>query len=252
MIRSFGMCLLLLGLIAGCSSSSPVKKDPSEPSAADIYVQKGVQYMENGEFEFALSDLQHAIDLDANNIQAFNAMAVLNERLNRPSDAEANYQRAIELNGDDPGTLNNYGRFLCGRGDYDKAMGYFRRVIDSRLYKLPWVALTNAGLCAKSSGHKAEAEEFLRKALESNPAFAPALLEMAKLSLESGQFMSARAFLQRYEVQSEISAESAWLGIQIEHALGSKESENEYFNTLRSRFPDSREASQARKLAPAY
>lgn len=237
---------LLVPLLAGCAGG--VKKNPNEPSASEIYVQKGVQYMENGMLDVALQDLQHAIELDGHNSEAHNAIAVLYERLNRPGDAEAHFRRALSLDSDNASALNNYGRFLCGQEQYEKAMANFKQVIDSKLYKLPWVALTNAGLCARSAGKNEEAEAYLRKALEENPSFPPALLEMAKLSLETRQYLSARAFLQRFEAMVEPSPESLWLGIQTEQALGNRPGVADYVQTLRNRFPDSREAAHARKL----
>lgn len=242
--------VLVVGL-SGCSKPA-VKKDPNEPSLSDIYVQKGVQYMENGQLDVALKDLQRAIDLDQQNSEAHNAIAVLYEKLDRSGEAEAHFKRALSADPGNSSALNNYGRFLCAQGQYERAMTNFRQVIDSKLYKLPWVAMTNAGLCAHSTGKKDEAEEYLRKALEVNPTFPPALQEMAKLSLETGQYLSARAFLQRYEAAAGSNAESLWIGVQTEHALGNRQAEAEYLNALRSRFPDSREAMQARRLRSDY
>lgn len=245
-MRPGAAALAAVLLLAACSSAP--KKEPDKPDPAEIYVHKGVQYMESGQLEFALQDLRHAIELDDKNVEAQNSIAVLYERLNRPVEAEKHYQRAISLDGDNASTLNNYGRFLCGQGQYDKAMGYFEQVIGTKLYAFPWVALTNAGLCARASGKKEAGEEYLRKALEANPTFGPALLEMAKLSLDSRQYMSARAFLQRYEAGNQLAAEALWVGVQTENALGNAEAASEYLNALRSRFPDSREAMQARRL----
>jgi len=240
--------VLVLGL-AGCSSKAP--KESGE-SISDIYVQKGVRYMENGQLDIALQDLQHAIELDGRNSEAHNAIAVLYERLDQPGAAEEHFKRALSLDAGNSSALNNYGRFLCAQGQYDKAMDNFRRVIDSKLYKQPWIALTNAGLCANAAGKKKEAEDHLRKALEANPTFPPALLELAKLSLETGQYMSARAFLQRYEAVAEPDPQSLWIGVQTENALGNSQAAGDYINALRSRFPDSREAMQAKKLNPSY
>lgn len=246
MRRTVWPVAIILTLVA---CSSPPKKDPDAPNPADIYVQKGVQYMEAGQFEFALQDLQHAVELEPKSAEAHDALGVLYERLNRPGDAEQQYQKALSLDNGNANTLNNYGRFLCGQGQYDKAMNCFKQIIDSRLYGQPWVVLTNAGLCARSQNHKAEGEEFLRKALEASPTFAPALLEMARVSLEARQYLSARAFLQRYEAGGVMGADALWIGVQTETALGNSEAASDYLNSLRSRFPDSREAAQARRMS---
>lgn len=239
-------CIVIALGLSACSTT--VKHDPNEPSASDIYVQKGIRYMEEGQLNVALSDFKRAAELDEHNAAAQNALAVLYERLDQPAKAGRHYQRALDLDDDNSGTHNNYGRFLCGQGKYEQGLEHLRRIIDSKLYDTPWVALTNAGLCARAAGQREQAEDYLRRALESKPTFPPALLEMSRLSLESGQHLSARAFLQRYEAAAERDAASLWLGVQIEHALGNTDAAAEYSKALRGLFPDSREAQQARKL----
>lgn len=228
-------------MVAGCSSSP--RKDPNEPSISEIYVRKGIQYMNNGMLDVALQDLKHAVELDDRNSGAHDALAVLYQRLNQSADAEREFQRALSLNESNYGTANNYGRFLCEQGQYDKAMAQFQKVIASKLYQSPWIALTNAGLCARTKGVRSDAEAYLRKALESNPTFPPALMEMARLSLESGQFMSARAFVQRYEEAAPSDADILLLGIQVEQALGNEQGATDYRAKLRAQFPDERGSS---------
>ncbi len=247
MTKRLGVWLLLIGLgLAACTSDRP-PKDPSERSTTDLYMLKGVQYMENGRLDIAQQDLQRAIDLDEKNVDAHNAMGVLYERLGRPTDAEEQFKRALALDSDNSGAANNYGRVLCAQGKYQEAMQQFRRVIDSKHNNAPWIALTNAGICAKNQGLAQDAEGYLRKALEVGPNFPPALLEMAKFSLEKGSYLSARAFLQRFEAVAQPSSESLSIGMQTEQALGNAKEANAYLKKLQSLFPNSQEARRSRK-----
>lgn len=235
-----GSALIAAALLAACSGTSK-KKDPNEPSISEIYMRKGIQYMENGMPDVALQDLKHSVELDPKNGEAHGALAVLYQRLDQPADADAEFKKALELTNNDVGTANNYGRFLCEQGQYDKAMAEFQKVITAKLYPSPWVPLTNAGLCARNTGRSSDAEGYLRDALKANPQFAPALLEMAKLSLQTGQFMNARAFVQRLESAAPPSAEILLLGVQVEQALGNEEAAQDYRAKLRAQFPDDRE-----------
>ena len=239
--RLAGLVLCCVWL-AACSSGAP--KAPSESSISGIYVQKGLQYMENGRLDVAQQDLQHAIELDSNNPDAQNAMGVLYERLKQPEAAEEHFRKALSLDGDNTSAANNLGRLLCAQGKSDPAMKLFQRVIDSKSYQNPWLALTNAGLCARSQGQAAEAEGYLRKALDYNPMFAPALLEMAKLSLDNNNPLSARAFLQRFNAVAEPNAESLAIGHQAEQALGNQKEADSYLKKLRRVFPNSKEAQR--------
>jgi len=248
--RGVGL-LLLCQALAACTGG--LSKDPNERSATELYVLKGVQYMEAGRLDIAQRDLQHAIDLDDHNVEAHNAMGVLKERLGQPAEAEEQFQRALSLDSANADAAINYGRVLCAQGKYEQAMKHFHVAIDSKLYNTPWVALTNAGICAGTQGQAAEAEGYLRRALDANPNFAPALLEMARLSQDNGNNLSARAFLQRFEsAASEPSADSLALGIQIEQAMGNAREANAYLKKLQRLFPDSKQAVAYRKLRSAH
>lgn len=233
--------LACLGL-AACTSDSPTTNDTDTRSTSELYTLKGVQYIETGRLDVAKLDLQKAIELDSNNAEAHNALGVLSERLNQPEEAEKEFKLALSIDANNTGAANNYGRLLCARGQYEQSMKYFQKLIDNALYPTPWLALTNAGLCAKSQGLAADAENYLRRALESAPDFGPALLEMAKLSQERGNYMSARAFLQRYDALGVETAESLATGVQTERALGNTKDANAYLKKLLRLFPNSKEA----------
>ena len=239
--RVLGLALFC-AWVAGCSSSAP--KTDNGPSISDLYVQKGVQYMENGRLDVAQQDLQHAIELDSDNPEALNAMGVLYERLRRPEAAEEYFRKALSADEDNASAATNLGRLLCAQGKYEPAMKFLQKAIDSRVYQSPWLALTNAGLCAHNQGQLAEAEGFLRKALDYSPTFAPALLEMAKLSLDNKNPLSARAFLERFNAVAEPNAESLAIGFQAEEALGNQKEATGYLKKLRRLFPLSKEAQR--------
>ena len=243
-------------MLHACTLTSEPQLNPNDPyaslSQSDVYLQMGIQYMGQGMLEIALTNLNHAVELDGNNSEVYNALGVLHDRLRRYDAADGYFQKAIAINGENYSARNNLGRYLCERGRHHEGMAQFQQVIAAPLYPQPWVPLTNAGLCAEGANQRKEAEEFFRKALERNPRFPPALLEMAKLSLASREYLSARGFLQRYQNAASDSPASLWVGAQTEMALGGSESAQSYLAKLRRQFPDSQEARMAEKLGGAY
>jgi type IV pilus assembly protein PilF len=233
---------MVVGAVAACSSSPPAENDKpsrandpmSDLSASQVFTQKGVRYMESGLYDVALKDLEKAVELDDDNSEAYNALGVLYERLDKPDQADKAFRRALSLQPDNYGARNNFGRFLCARGKFPEAFQQFRQVIGTKLYNQPWIPLTNAGVCARTAGRLAEAEVYLRQALDANPSFPPALLEMARLNRERGQNLQARAFLQRYAAVAGPSRESLQLGIEVETALGNSQAAEDYGRKLRS------------------
>lgn len=233
--------LAFTAVLAACSSSPATDEQPkgrpndplSELSASQIYIQKGVHYMEEGLYDVALKDLTRAVEIDSDNPDAYNALGVLYQKLDDAPHADASFKKAIALKPDNYAARNNYGRFLCTQGRAPEAFDQFQKVIGNKLYSQPWIPLTNAGVCANMAGKKTEAEAYLRQALDIEPNFPPALLEMAKLNRGGGQFMSARAFLERYFSVAGASPESLQLGIEIETALGNEDAAAQYAQRLR-------------------
>lgn len=221
--------------LVACSWFSPPEETPvrandplSELSASKIYIEKGVRYMEDGYYDIALQDLKRAVDLDDENSEAHNALAVLYQKVDDYANAEASFKKAVSLKQDNYAARNNYGRFLCERGKFPEAFDQFRQVIGNKLYPTPWIPLTNAGRCAHLAGKKTDAESYLREALDMQPDFPPALLEMAHLSQEAGQHMSARGFLERFFSVAGKTPESLQLGIEIETSMGNVAGAEEY------------------------
>jgi type IV pilus assembly protein PilF len=87
----------------------------------------------------------------------------------------------------------------------------------------------------------AKAEEYFRLALNKDPGFAPALLQMGLISYSEGKYMSARGYMQRLQEVANHSPESLWLAIRTEFALNDHQAWGNYAILLRSNFPESDE-----------
>jgi type IV pilus assembly protein PilF len=91
-----------------------------------------------------------------------------------------------------------------------------------------------------------KAETYLRQSLEYNVEISTSLLGLSNLNYRSGEYLNARAFLQRYESAEKETAESLMLGFQIESALGDQKAAKDFKRRLLEQFPGSAEATQAR------
>lgn len=244
--------LLLLAACAGgtsmISGGSEGEFQPSyEPNqAAEANLRLGVAYMRDGNFEKALERLERARRADPKYPQAYNYLGLLHQRMRQPQEAEKNFRKALALAPNDPTVLNTYGQFLCSEERYDEGVEAFAKARNNPLYDTPEVAMTNAGTCSLEAGNASEAEKYFREALEARPDIAPALLQMADISYNKNEYLSARGYLQRYLAVARHTARSLWLGIRIERELGDTDAVSSYALLLRSNYPDSNEAAQAR------
>jgi type IV pilus assembly protein PilF len=171
-------------------------------------------------------------------------MALLQWRLKQYDEADRYFRRAVNASNGLPEAENNYGVFLCDRGDSAKALRLFDKVAANPLYKSPAAALENAGMCLMRKPAPLAAEKYFRDALAANPNQARSLLQMARISYDRGNALSARGFMQRFFQVSEDTAESLLLAARIERALHNRDAEASYVVRLRGKFPTSNEAQQ--------
>jgi type IV pilus assembly protein PilF len=253
---------VLLSLLAGCQTNgarlsgggrdntgdlgAPVRR----ASPGDVYVDLGTAYLEQGRIDEAFKNARKAVLVDPNLAAGHTLLGVLNQRLGQWDEAGRHYRRAVELAPHDPYALNALGSFECARGHATEADTYFRRALQNPLYPTPWIALHNAATCEEKNGQLDKAEKDYRAALRANPRFAPALLRMARLSFQQDNYLSARAYLERYAAVAKPTAESLWLGVRTERQLGDMDQMANYAMKLRARFPDSEEAKFLEALKP--
>jgi type IV pilus assembly protein PilF len=230
-------------LLVACTSTAERKSEKENAArAASAYTQLGVEYLREGRYELSRTKLDKALELDPDYAQAHGAIAILYEKVGDTKLAEKHYKRAVQLNPDDSGGHNNYGQFLCFQGRYQDANEEFMKAAGNPFYASPAVPLTNAGLCAKRIPDAEQAEEYFRQALQQDPKFAPALLQMAVFNFEQGNFLSARAYLERFGQAAEHNPESLWLAVQTEFALQDHSASGNYALQLRQSFPKSEQA----------
>lgn len=237
---------LLLGVLTACASSTEnnLKSDDS----AEVHLQLGVRYMDLNKLEVAKENLQLALKKEPDNAQVHNAMAFLYEKLNEYDNAKNQYQTALDLKPDDWSVQNNFGRFLCDRGEFEEGMALLTRAISTPLNDKQWLALTNAGRCQMAMKQQQKAKAYFKQALLLNNSYAPALLEMQEISYQSGEYWAAKGYLQRYLSVAAHTSGTLWFAAQTERALGNVQLANEYQNLLLEKFPLSEEAKQIKPV----
>lgn len=238
--------VLLASALTACSSLGvPSAKNKEK---AETHLQLGSRYLGLNKLEIAKENLLQAVSDDPTNAQAHNALAFLYEKIKQPDDAEDEYETAQSLAPDDFGIQNNYGRFLCERGETEKAMVLLTAAVSNPLNDRSWLALTNTGRCLLNSGDKQKAEAYFRQALQVKNNYAPALSAMQKISYEKGDLWAAKGFFERYAGVAAHTPETLFIAAHTERALGNLGSAKEYRNLLLEKFPISNEATKIRSV----
>lgn len=250
--------LLIAALLTlnGCAAlllPAVVAPQPSkETSAADLlnsarlHTALAAGYYNRHQYDIALEELAIALRALPNFAPAYNMLGLVYMDLREDAKASASFGQALRIDPNDSDANNNYGWFLCQRGDPAKAIPYFQAANRNPLYNTPEKSLVNAALCARKLNDDAAAERYLRQALEVRPGEPQALYQLAEMSYQRGDLSETRDLLLRYMRADNPSPEALWLGVRTERRLGDRNTAASYAAQLCRRFPESSECSSVR------
>lgn len=246
--------------LAGCAAGAGVGErnfdGSSEPSVdtgavigemsaprerARIHTELAVAYFERGNMGVALEELRIALAADSGYAPAYNVLGLVHMDLKEMELAQNNFDRALRIAPNDPEVNHNYGWFLCQTGREEQSLKFFLTAIKNPLYATPQKSYAIAGSCALRKNLDREALDFFERALRLDPAYPPALVNLANLRYRRDELLEARELIGRFNKLLDASAESLWLALKIERKLGDKAAENYYATQLRRQFAGSRE-----------
>jgi len=234
-------------LLASCVTSTEitgerVKSKGNLKDASKLNTELAIGYIKEQQYAPAKEKLEKAIVQNDENVKAFKTFAYLYALLGLDKEAEEKYLEAIELKPDDSDLANSYGAFLCTQGKFDEAQTELRKAYTNPFYEAGYLAESNAGSCYIQQNELKKAEKLLRKSLRVQPKLSGSLISMAEIGIKTERYLMARAYIQRYHEVHVATAESLWLQVQAERALGAKEHYMKYARQLINDFPDSNEA----------
>ena len=240
-----------LVLLAGLSLSSCVSTTTGTPApeandddAAELNFQLGARYYQSGSYDLARDRLTLAAELDPKMAKAHSTLGLTYEALGNKRLAKESYENAIKAAPQDFNVQNTYAVFLCNQRDFDGAQKYFEKAASAPTNDFSERTLTNAGVCLMQEPDMEAAERFFRKALEKRPSYGEALLQICLLKYQEQDYLSARAFLQRYMAVNTATAGVLYLASEIEGKLGNDRGQAEFADQLLREFPDSPEAGK--------
>ncbi|TAJ53525.1 MAG: type IV pilus biogenesis/stability protein PilW [Nevskiaceae bacterium] len=232
--------VLLLGLLSACVTEYGAGEKPIEPNfreAARANTQLGIEYARKGQFDLAIDKLKRALEQDSGYAPTHGALALLYAKRGEDVLAEQHYRRALSLDPKDPFARNNFAVFQCERGKVREGEHLLLETANDRGHGSPEAAWTNAGVCVRRSD-PAKAERYFREALNVNPNYPDALMEMAGLAAQNHDWLRVRAFLQRRDRVAPATAQSLLLALQAERALGDRVTATNLEQRLRNEFPE--------------
>jgi type IV pilus assembly protein PilF len=252
LLRVVPVLAVMAGLILSACHSTPAyqrpvttyKKEPTKAAVANM--QLAIEYMKLGQLANAREYIEKALKEDSSNAEVQMSAGLVYERVNEMAKAEHAYDAANRLGKGDPNIANAYAVFLCRTGKTAAGEKLFLEVAVNPLYQTPWVALGNAGSCARGAGDLVNAEKFFNRALATRPNYTEALLQLGNVAFDRGDAAQALDFVQRYLAVNPPTPEVLWLGFRAQRKLGDAVAAAVYARRVQTEFPNSVQAENMR------
>lgn len=243
------IALASTALMSACVTTGGTRP-VSDAEAALANLNLGIGYLTQGRPDAAVNSLERAISLNPRLSDAHSALALAYDQLDEPELAEEHHMRATQLDPGNSEAQNSYAVFLCRRDPvrWDDARRYFDRAVANPRYENRDTALANAGICARRADDPVSAESYLRQALAANPVNVIALNGMLELSVQTQNFLQARAFSQRLASVGTLNSRQLLLCYLVEQELGDARAAENCADELGRQFPGSAELRQLREL----
>jgi len=213
-------------------------------ASARLRLELASTYYSQAQYTTALDELKQAVAIDPNLPAAHELRALIYDAMGEPVRAEASFKQALALDERDGSVLHNYAWFLCRNGKFPAADALFERAAALPQSINTSKTLLVRGVCQIKAGLMPEAEKTLVKSYEFDPSNPATAYNLALVLHNRGEMERARFYIRRVNsVPAQITAESLWLAVRIEHRLGNLSGRDELANQLRTKFPSARETN---------
>ena len=219
--------------------------DPTQ-EAGRINARLAMEYLKRDQLKVAQEKIEKALVQNPRDVNVQLSAGLVYERLRENKTAEKHFRQAVKVAPDSPEAQNALGAYFCRNKQQAKGEEMFVKAANNPLYRTPFVAYTNAGVCARSAGQLERAERYLRQALTAQVDYPETYAQLAGVLHERGNNLHARAFVERYLAVAPATADMLLLGYNIEVAMKDQSAAAGFRSRLEKEFPDS---EQARRVA---
>lgn len=232
------------GAAASTGSSAMVEQNSTTKmqQAASLNLQLGVAYMQTGNLQVAEQKLVKAEEENSHDPQIHSALALLYVKIGNDAKANTEYKESLRLAPGDPDVLNSYGVYLCGKGRTDEGVKYFNQSAQNPLYRTPWAAYTNAGLCLHDAKRIPESEQYFLRAVSFKPNFEPAVVQLGSVEIEQQHPADAARLVREYIGIGQVTADVLMVGWRAAQLQGDQEASARYAKRLQADFPTTDQA----------
>lgn len=212
-------------------------KHGQDSGDAAMLLAAGTMFFQRGELDEAEQQARRALKVRSGSGDANTLLGLVADARGEAAAAGRYYRAAADAAPANGVYANNYGGWLCANGRAAESLAWFDRALADPAYPTPANALANAGECARKAGDPARAEASWRAALALDAANLPALAGMAALEFSQGQYLEARAFVERWLAVAPDDPAALQLAMQVEEKTGDNVAASRYRSRLQAISP---------------
>lgn len=238
-------------LTACVTTTSEPKTKINVQEALEANVTLGMTYLQKGDRENAIRAFSKALETDERSAEAHQGMALIHQLNGEIDSAEKSFKKALKGRADFSmaGVELSFGRFLYEQERYAEAKTHFEVASQDLTFQSRPNALYYVGLASQKIGDEARALAAFQHALNINPRFAPAAIELAEYAFAEREYTDTKKYLDQYvRINNRQTARSLWLGIRVERIFGNKDKEASYALALKNLYPYSKEYLEYKNL----
>jgi Flp pilus assembly protein TadD len=158
--------------------------------------ESGVKSIAENRVSLGLSSLRMAAEIEPQNPLYHNAVGAVLLNVGRFPDAQAEFQKAVELDPTYADALHNLGSAYAEQGKWEEAIVAYRKALAQTIYASPENTYNNLGYAYWALDRRREAEEAFRAALQLEPKLVPSHFWLAVLLDKEGRKDEAKAHFQ--------------------------------------------------------
>jgi len=184
------LVIAALLLLSGCAAK---RDEEVRKLQARATYEQAVRNLSENRLALGMAALKEALQLDPDNAQYHNTLGLVLLNLDRPVDAQAEFQTAVDLDKTSPDLQHNVGVALAQQKRFDDAIAAYKKALTFPTYTTPEVAYYNMGEAYIRLGKPQEAEESFRAAIQLEPTMVAAHYGLGLALSQGGRKDEARA-----------------------------------------------------------
>lgn len=247
-LKITALAIVLQITVVGCVSEQTVvegtrggQAEVGTDQQARTRMSLGLTYLQRGENDQAIFNLEKAKELAPDMPEIWNALAYYYEQVDEVDLAENAYRTALRKDDNNADTYNNFGAFLCKHGKYKQSEELLLAAVKRPGYIRVADSYENLAYCALDQNDFAKYKQYLLSAVKHSSSRQTAIYNLASLEYAMGNMTEAKKWQTRLQNLGQVSAAATLLRYLIAYRTGDATEQQVAEKFLVSVYPTSKE-----------